>query len=610
MLRFTESKYSKEIGIKLCSGSVSGSAASVSTRFGSIASVITGTDHIGLQLTPSGSGWKVFAISNKEIYLGDEDLNWIFRPVTSQSEHPLVRMKADTDSGLKTFAVRVPAAREYSVDSEERYQSCFIGELLDLMSECGATIQILEGRDKGIILLKTPGYLPLRLRARFSSFFGGSALKPADELSTDDIKSDNLFLKILIKNIIAEIIIRYESSQDDNDDDGAFPPMKLFDIDDPDTELPDDPEDSDDTEKSPEDKPEQEDPNPGKQITIEEMDFSVRTYNCLKRAGINNAEQLQKMTEEEMRSVRLLGQKNIDEIKAKLRDMFGTDLAIDSKKSYLEQLDELIGLEDVKEQVRRIVAFARMKKDFSDRGREDISVALNMAFVGNPGTAKTTVARIIAGIFHEIGITQSDDLIEVGRSGLVGEFVGKTALKVESVFEKAKGKVLFIDEAYSLLDHSANSFGDEAINTIVRQMENQRKDTIVIFAGYSDKMEDFLSRNPGLRSRVPFVIEFKDYPVETLVRIAELEASRFGFGITQEAREKIFSLCSEAVNDPEFGNGRFCRNLVENALIDYAAGAYGTESLENTPEPVLDAVNFSLPLNMKKTRTPKKFGFI
>ena len=200
--------------------------------------------------------------------------------------------------------------------------------------------------------------------------------------------------------------------------------------------------------------------------------------------------------------------------------------------------------------------------------------------------------------------------METDRSGLVAEYVGQTAVKTNQVCDSALGGVLFIDEAYYLLDHSANSFGDEAINTIVRQMENQRKDTIVIFAGYSDKMEDFLSRNPGLRSRVPFVIEFKDYPVETLVRIAELEASRFGFGITQEAREKLFSLCSEAVNDPEFGNGRFCRNLVENALIDYAAGAYGTESLENTPEPVLDAVNFSLPLNMKKTRTPKKFGFI
>ena len=123
-------------------------------------------------------------------------------------------------------------------------------------------------------------------------------------------------------------------------------------------------------------------------------------------------------------------------------------------------------------------------------------------------------------------------------------------------------------------------------------------------------MDSFLSRNPRLRSRGPFVIEFKDYSAETLVRIAEKEASDFGFSITEEAKDKILSLCSEAAKDHEFGNGRFCRNLVENALIDYAATAYGTDQSENLPEPVLDAANFTLPLNMKKTRTPKKFGFV
>ena len=598
MLNFFNCKYSKELEIDPGSSSVSGCAAWASDRFVALASTLTGSDRLGLQFVPSENGWKVSAVSDKKMYLGEDDLKWVFRRYRSTNDHPVTKTGTDQNNGCKTFAIRIPSSRDFSFDSEDRFQSYYTGELIDLMSECGASMQIIMGREKGVVLLRSPRDLTLRLRAQLMSFFCGSVPGPADELTNDDIRSDNAFLRIFIKNLLAEIGSRYQEKHGRPED---FEPALIDDDLDPD---PSDLFEGIKEELVNEDKPSNE------PVPIEKMEFSIRTFNCLKRSGISNSEQLRNMTEKEIRSLRSINQKGIDEIKAKLMEMFGTSFAKPSNMNYMEKLDGLIGLEDVKEQVRRIAAFARMKKAFADQGKEDISIALNMAFVGNPGTAKTTVARIIAGIFCEIGITETDDLVEVGRSDLVGEYVGKTALKVGSVFEKAKGKVLFIDEAYSLIDNTANSFGDEAINTLVRLMENHREDTIVIFAGYSDKMDSFLSRNPGLRSRVPFVIEFKDYSAETLVRIAEKEASDFGFGITEEAKDKILSLCSEAAKDHEFGNGRFCRNLVENALIDYAATAYGTDQSETVPEPVLDAANFTLPLNMKKTRTPKKFGFV
>lgn len=222
-----------------------------------------------------------------------------------------------------------------------------------------------------------------------------------------------------------------------------------------------------------------------------------------------------------------------------------------------------------------IAAFAKMKKDMLENGNADVSVALNMGFVGNSGTAKTTVARIVAEIFHEIGLLPDSELIEVGRADLVAEYIGHTAKRVKEVFERAKGKVLFIDEAYSLVDDRSGSFRDEAINTIIQEMESNRDKTIVIFAGYPAEMESFFSRNPGLRSRVPYIVGFSDYSAEDMVKITELEAKRLGFLISTEAYEKVTAICSEAVLHPDWGNGRFCRNLIEKAILSYASRNYG-----------------------------------
>ena len=265
-------------------------------------------------------------------------------------------------------------------------------------------------------------------------------------------------------------------------------------------------------------------------------------------------------------------------------------------------LAQLIGLKDVKEQVRKIAAFARMKKDMETLGRASVPVALNMEFVGNPGTAKTTVARILAGIFKEIGILSSSQIVEAGRADLVAGYIGQTAINVKSVFKRARGKLLFIDEAYSLASDSQRDFGYEAVNTIVQEMENSRSDTVVVFAGYPEEMENFFSMNPGLRSRVPFRISFPDYSTDEMAQIVTLEAQKRGFSLCPRALEKAVSLCGEAKHRSDAGNGRFCRNLVENAILGYALRVYG-EGAEDADGAVKDFTlveeDFSLPDNMQ-----------
>ena len=221
------------------------------------------------------------------------------------------------------------------------------------------------------------------------------------------------------------------------------------------------------------------------------------------------------------------------------------------------------------------------------------------------------MARILAGILFEIGLLRSSEVVEVGRSDLVAGYVGQTAPKVKEIFDKADGKLLFIDEAYSLIDNRKNDFGDEAIHTIVQEMENRRNSTVVVFAGYPDKMDDFFGRNPGLRSRVPFTISFKDYTAETLVKISELEAAKRGFEIDPAALEKVSLLCTEASAQPEFGNGRFCRNLVETAILNFALRNFDSVSEDKTPEKfVLIEEDFTMPVGMKTEKPSRKFGFV
>lgn len=235
-------------------------------------------------------------------------------------------------------------------------------------------------------------------------------------------------------------------------------------------------------------------------------------------------------------------------------------------KDAYQKLQEMIGLEKIKKIIDQIIGNAKVQKMRSDLGLDQQKTSLHMVFTGNPGSAKTTVARLLAEILSKEGILKSGEFIECGRADLVGQFVGWTAPAVKKQFRMAKGGVLFIDEAYSLVD-SSDSFGDEAINTIVQEMENHRDDVIVIFAGYPDKMKNFLERNEGLRSRIAFHVDFPNYNADELLKILQLMAKNKGFEINSAIEEKCSEIFSTASKKNDFGNGRFVRNLLEQALL-------------------------------------------
>ena len=238
----------------------------------------------------------------------------------------------------------------------------------------------------------------------------------------------------------------------------------------------------------------------------------------------------------------------------------------DKKSEPYDELQKMIGLKDMKQVVDEIIDSARIQKIRSGMGMDSYKTSLHMVFTGNPGTAKTTVARLITQIFVKEGILDTGKYVECGRADLVGKYVGWTAKTVRSKFREAKGGVLFIDEAYSLVDDS-NSFGDEAINTIVQEMENHRDDVIVIFAGYPDKMKDFFAKNEGLRSRIAFHLDFPDYSAEELVEILKLMADKKGYKLNPDIERKCLEIFAQAVKKEEFGNGRYVRNLLEQAMM-------------------------------------------
>lgn len=235
-----------------------------------------------------------------------------------------------------------------------------------------------------------------------------------------------------------------------------------------------------------------------------------------------------------------------------------------------EELNKMIGLESVKKVIYKTVAFFKLLDMYKERGLYMNMPARSMIFTGNPGTAKTTVARLAAKIFKDNGLIANGDLVEVGRADLVAMYVGQTAPKVREAFRKAKGSILFIDEAYSLVDDRDGLYGDEAINTIVQEMENHREDTIVVFAGYPDKMEEFMKKNPGLRSRIAFHVDFPDYNQEELYKILYLMIEEKSMRLSEDAEKKAKNILAKAVKKEDFGNGRFVRNLVEQAIMSLA----------------------------------------
>lgn len=240
------------------------------------------------------------------------------------------------------------------------------------------------------------------------------------------------------------------------------------------------------------------------------------------------------------------------------------------KGTAYNELNEMIGLHEAKNVIKKALNYYKMQKIYQSRGFKEDHPAMHMIFSGNPGTAKTTVARLFACIMRENGLLSKGHLVEVGRGDLVGKYVGWTAQNVQSKFKAAKGGALFIDEAYSLVDDCGGSFGDEAINTIVQEMENHREDVVVIFAGYPDKMEGFLQKNPGLRSRIAFHVPFADYSTEELCEIARHIGRAKGMSIEDGAIDKLKILFDTARLQDDFGNGRYVRNVFEQAKMNQA----------------------------------------
>ncbi len=239
----------------------------------------------------------------------------------------------------------------------------------------------------------------------------------------------------------------------------------------------------------------------------------------------------------------------------------------------LAQLDELCGLEKVKADVKSLINLVKVRRLREKEGLPVPPMSLHLVFMGNPGTGKTTVARLLAKIYHAIGVLSKGQLVEVDRAGLVAGFVGQTAIKTREVIDKALGGVLFIDEAYALTSHdNPNDFGTEAIETLLKGMEDHRHDLIVIVAGYTELMDDFIHANPGLESRFNKYFIFEDYTGDQLFEIFQSLCRKNGYALDDQAA----AYCQETFRrlyedrDENFGNGRDVRNLFEQAVARQA----------------------------------------
>jgi len=234
----------------------------------------------------------------------------------------------------------------------------------------------------------------------------------------------------------------------------------------------------------------------------------------------------------------------------------------------LEELDSLVGLEPVKKLILEIQAFVEIRRRRAKENLATEPLVLHSIYRGNPGSGKTTVARLAARIFKEMGLLEKGHIIEVERADLVGEYIGHTAHKTRELIKRAIGGVLFIDEAYSLARGGEKDFGKEAIDTIVKNMEEHKENLILILAGYKEEMDWFLETNPGLRSRFPIQIDFPDYSVPELIKIADLMLEKRQYQLTDEARAALENIVTRVLqNDPQnSGNARLVRNIIEKAI--------------------------------------------
>ena len=242
-------------------------------------------------------------------------------------------------------------------------------------------------------------------------------------------------------------------------------------------------------------------------------------------------------------------------------------------KSGLERLDDLVGLVNVKDEIKKITNYLKIQKMREQENLPTTSMSYHLVFTGNPGTGKTTVARIIAQIYKELGVLSKGQLIETDRSGLVSGYVGQTAIKTHDMIERAKGGVLFIDEAYSLSGSGDTDYGQEAIDTLIKGMEDYRNDLVVIVAGYNDQMRHFIDSNPGLESRFNRFIDFPDYTGQEMLEIFLKHAERDKYTVDNEVKDALLDYYNELYEKrtEDFSNGRLVRNHYEKVISNQAS---------------------------------------
>ena len=568
-----------------------GEVYSVSDRFMTYGMYLKVGETLGFEIVMnSGEPYKNYIYLDSDNEVSTDEFDWIFNNYAKViPDKYILEDKATKNYRVKYTAVVDKSMNINFIDDDIIYMipnSGYFKAMCKEISEVGGHISvIIVGGKKdcniGSIIFDFPQRISKKLKALITMVFKGCVLEEVgDEVSDNNISKKNLrdYIIILLK------ILGMQQKVDKD--------------------------------------------------SINNLELGVRSYNALKKANITSIKKLLEMSDMELLKIRNLGRKCISEIRTQLieknymsscedrffenmdstvlteipKDIF-EDMA--DKRNYMDELQALVGIKNAKDQVKRILAFAKMRKAMEENGEHLEPITMNMEFVGNPGTAKTTVARIVAGLLKEIGIITTGKFIEVGRADLVAQYVGQTAPIVKNVFQRAKGGVLFIDEAYSLLEEGRGEFGDEAINMIVQEMENNRKDTIVIFAGYPDEMEKFFLRNPGLRSRVPFRVNFEDYNVEEMLDICKLEAFKKGFLTDDMADKKIMEICEKSIKNKNNGNGRFCRNLIETGVLNFAFRNYGDLDVNEKIEYILrkeDFIDINV-LDLKSDENNSKIGF-
>ena len=263
----------------------------------------------------------------------------------------------------------------------------------------------------------------------------------------------------------------------------------------------------------------------------------------------------------------------------------------------LEELNNLIGLKNVKSKVNDLIIYQKVQKMREKEGLNAVKSTLHLSFTGNPGTGKTTVARIIGRIYKQLGLLSKGHFIEVSRTDLIAGYQGQTALKVKNVIEKAKGGVLFIDEAYSITENEqSDSYGRECITELTKALEDYRNDLVVIVAGYSEPMKNFFSSNPGLKSRFNTFIEFEDYNTKELLEILISMCKNNDYDLTEKAKIKLNDFFeTELENKKEnFSNGRMVRNVYDDLVMNHARRVVNIENITKEDLLLITDLDFKL----------------